>query len=88
MMKVLRDAATEANNGEESGRHEEEAVRPEAVRTARDMVKIIYKEVPVSLHDAVERAVVQILRKLLKEGKVKRTEEGKWQLVPSKQHVL
>lgn len=56
-------------------------------RTARDLVKIIYKDIPVNLHDAAERGVVQILEKLVREGKVEKT-EGKWQIVPPKQHVL
>lgn len=59
-----------------------------AARTARDLVKIIYKDVPENLHDAAERGVVQILEKLLKEGKVEKTEEGKWRIVPTNQHVL
>lgn len=47
----------------------------------RELVKIIYKEVPMSLHDAVEKGVLQILRKLLHEGKVIRNKDGeKWQI--------
>ena len=57
-------------------------------RTARDLVKVIYKDVPENLHDAAERGMVQILEKLLKEGKVKRTEDGKWQIVPGQQSIL
>lgn len=59
-----------------------------APRTARDLVKIIYKDVPENLHDAAERGVVQILEKLRKEGKVKKTDDGKWQIVPAKQSIL
>lgn len=57
-------------------------------RTARDLVKIIYKDYPPNLYDAAERGVVQILEKLLKEGKVEKTEERKWQIAPAKQSVL
>ncbi|MCJ1269074.1 hypothetical protein MMC22_008963 [Lobaria immixta] len=59
-----------------------------APRTARDLVKIIYKDVPENLHDAAERGVVQILEKLRKEGKVEKTDDGKWQIVPAKQSIL
>ncbi|KAK4983450.1 hypothetical protein LTR50_007225 [Elasticomyces elasticus] len=45
-----------------------------------DMVKIIYKEVPESLHAAAERGVLQVLEKLEKEGRVQRPEEGLWAL--------
>lgn len=59
-----------------------------AARTARDLVEIIYKDIPANLHDAAERGVVQILEKLLKEGQVEKTEEGKWRIEPAKQSVL
>ncbi|KAK4981372.1 hypothetical protein LTR66_010043 [Elasticomyces elasticus] len=45
-----------------------------------DMVKIIYKEVPESLHAAAERGVLQVLEKLEKEGRVQCPEEGLWAL--------
>ena len=87
VLKVLQDAAKEAN-GEEPGGHEGKPVRPGAARTAREIVEIIYKDVPVSLHDAAERGVVQILEKLLAEGKVEKTEDGKWQILPANKSVL
>lgn len=45
-------------------------------KTPRDLVKIIYKDVPENLHDPAEKGVIQILQKLLKEGKVTELDEG------------
>jgi len=49
--------------------------------TLIDLVKVIYRDVPESLHDAASRGVTQVLMKLEKEGKVKqeRTSE-RWSL--------
>ena len=49
--------------------------------TLIDLVKVIYREVPESLHKAASRGVTQVLMKLEREGKVKqdRTTEG-WSL--------
>lgn len=52
-----------------------------ASRTARDLVKIVYKNVPVNLHDAAEKGVVQVLQKLHEDGKVAiADEDGHWQI--------
>ena len=48
-------------------------------KTAKEIVKVVYKDVPESLHDAAERGVVHILRKLTGEGKVAEVRgEGRW----------
>jgi ribonuclease/clavin/mitogillin len=45
-----------------------------------EMVKIIYKDVPENLHGPAEGGLLQVLRKLEGEGKVEKSDSGKWQL--------
>jgi ribonuclease/clavin/mitogillin len=45
-----------------------------------DMVRIIYKDVPESLHIPANGGVVQVLRKLEKDGKVVETPTGEWRI--------
>ncbi|KAL8774986.1 MAG: hypothetical protein Q9209_000465 [Squamulea sp. 1 TL-2023] len=53
-------------------------------RTPMEVVKIIYKDVPESLHEPAARGVVQILQKLAKEGKVTQSVDGQqWQVAGS-----
>lgn len=50
--------------------------------TAREVVDIVYRDVPKSLHDAAERGVILILQKLYGEGKITHIDNGnKWQIV-------
>lgn len=49
--------------------------------TAGEIVKVVYKDVPVTLHEAAERGVLQILAKLEGEGRVKREGEKGWRVV-------
>lgn len=44
-----------------------------------ELVKIIYQDVPDTLHPAAAGGVIQVLRKLEKEGKVS-LEDGRWRL--------
>jgi glyoxylase-like metal-dependent hydrolase (beta-lactamase superfamily II) len=49
--------------------------------TAMDIVKVIYKDYPENLYAPAEKGVLQILEKLLKEGKVLHDEKhGTWSL--------
>jgi ribonuclease/clavin/mitogillin len=49
--------------------------------TSMDIVKVIYKDYPEDLWEAAEKGVLQILDKLLKEGKVVHNKaEGTWAL--------
>lgn len=59
--------------------------------TAKEIVKIIYKDVSPNLHEAAEKGILQMLRKLSQEGKVFVIEgggvgdeegEAKWQISP------
>lgn len=50
------------------------------VRTALDLVEMIYTETPKELHLAAMRGVVQILQKLEGEGRVQRRGDDSWQL--------
>ena len=46
-----------------------------------EIVKIVYKEYPESLHEPAEKGVIQVLEKLEGEGKVmKNEEENNWRL--------
>lgn len=45
-------------------------------RTPMEMVKIIYNDVPETLHEPAARGVEQVLHKLAEEGKVVRSEDG------------
>lgn len=46
--------------------------------TSMEIVKVIYTEVPESLHPAAERGVLQILQKLAKDGSVEDAATGRW----------
>lgn len=46
-----------------------------------ELVKIIYKDFTPNLHDAAQKGILQILRKLSQEGKVFQNDDGeKWQI--------
>lgn len=49
--------------------------------TAGEIVKVVYKDVPVTLHEAAERGVLQILAKLEGEGRVNREGKKGWRVV-------
>ena len=49
-------------------------------KTPRELVKVVYKDVPESLHEPAERGVVQVLGKLEGEGKVVQVAGGRWEL--------
>ncbi len=57
------------------------AAATEEALTARELVEIIYKDVSRNLHDAAENGVLQVLRKLLHEGKVVEKGDGKWEII-------
>lgn len=58
-------------------------------RTPMDMVKIIYEDVPESLHEAAAHGVVQILQKLAAEGKVVESENSqRWQIVEASSSII
>ena len=51
--------------------------------SSMEIVKTIYVDVPVNLHEAAERGVVQILQKLASEGKAEGVQGGRWQAASS-----
>lgn len=56
--------------------------------TPMQIVKLIYKDVPESLHIAAEGGVVQVLKKLKGEGKAEKMgNEGKWRCSPKHQQT-
>ena len=52
----------------------------EEAKTAREVVKVVYRDVPENLHEPAERGVVQVLRKLEGEGKVAREGDERWRV--------
>ncbi|KAF7510033.1 hypothetical protein GJ744_007137 [Endocarpon pusillum] len=50
--------------------------------TPMEIVKVIYENVPESLHEAARRGVLQILQKLEAEGEVETVDEGeRWRII-------
>ena len=45
-----------------------------------EMVKVIYAEVPENLHEPAERGLLMVLEKLRGEGKVVKTDGGRWRV--------
>lgn len=45
-----------------------------------EVVKVVYKDVPDSLHMPAANGVVQVLRKLEAEGKVAARQDERWQI--------
>ena len=48
--------------------------------TLMELVKVVYKDVPDTLHEPASNGVVQVLRKLEVEGKVVQRQYKKWQI--------
>ncbi|KAK5653553.1 hypothetical protein OQA88_8812 [Cercophora sp. LCS_1] len=48
--------------------------------SAMELVKVIYRDIPESLHEPAARGVLLILRKLQKEGKVVAADGDRWRL--------
>ena len=48
--------------------------------TTMELVKVVYKEVPESLHGPAANGAVQVLRKLEGEGKITQRQREKWQI--------
>lgn len=72
VLKVLKDIQAQPGNNREVSRFSV----PIGTCTPRQLVKVIYKDVPESLHGPAERGVLQVLKKLAGEGKVEQSGEG------------
>ncbi|KAL8658955.1 MAG: hypothetical protein Q9226_000693 [Calogaya cf. arnoldii] len=58
-------------------------------RTLIEMVKMVYQDVPESLHEPAARGVEQVLRKLAKEKKVVQSEDAqRWRIVGTPNSVI
>ncbi|KAL8668108.1 MAG: hypothetical protein Q9202_000086 [Teloschistes flavicans] len=58
-------------------------------RTPMEIVKIVYKDYPENLYEPAAWGVIQILEKVAKEGKVRRSEDGeRWQIVNKSSAII
>jgi len=54
--------------------------------TSMEIVKLVYKNVPESLHLAAQGGVLQVLKKLKREGRVQEIEGDRWRIVLDVRH--
>ncbi|KAI4134173.1 MAG: hypothetical protein LQ347_001750 [Umbilicaria vellea] len=64
--------ATHPANGQQAA--------PAAAWSPMQLVKVVYKDVPESLHEPAARGVVQVLRKLQGEGRVVQMQDQRWRV--------
>ena len=74
-LRVLRTGRVDEVSNEKPG--VEIAVREWG---SMEIVKVIYRDVPETLHGPAEGGLLQVLRKLEGEGKVEKGSEGTWRL--------
>jgi glyoxylase-like metal-dependent hydrolase (beta-lactamase superfamily II) len=74
-LRVLRTGSVDEVSNEEPS--VEDAARE---WNSMEMVKIMYKDVPENLHVPAEGGLLQVLRKLEGEGKVEKSDSGRWRL--------
>ena len=58
----------------------EDGGRPTAALTPIEIVKVVYKDVPENLHEPAEKGLLQVLRKLERDGKVAQVSRSRWQI--------
>lgn len=68
-------AASEPAEGTEGG-----TAAVVVARTPMELVKVVYRDVPESLHEPAARGVVQVLWKLQGEGRVVQTRDQRWEV--------
>ena len=49
-------------------------------KTAMEVVKVVYRDVPENLHEPAEKGVVQVLKKLEREGRVASEGDERWRV--------
>ncbi|KAL8745353.1 MAG: hypothetical protein Q9190_002514 [Brigantiaea leucoxantha] len=76
VLAVLEDAKKRTSSPSSLSQHSSS----DDERSPMQLVKVIYSDVPETLHEPAAHGVVQILQKLSKEGKVAQSSEGKWRL--------
>ena len=47
-------------------------------KSSMEIVRIVYKDIPENLHQPAEGGVIQVLTKLMKEGRVTKDVDGRW----------
>lgn len=75
-MNVLRFGTAKAPQEIEGGKE----LVPGKEWGSMEMVKVIYADVPESLHQPAERGLLMVLEKLKGEGRVVETRDGKWRV--------
>lgn len=80
VLNVLEGATKAAEQGDSPG---------SGARTPMEIVKIVYRDVPVNLHEPAAGGVVQILQKLAGEGKVVQVPDGHgWQVAETSSAMM
>ncbi|KAL8997080.1 MAG: hypothetical protein Q9169_003570 [Polycauliona sp. 2 TL-2023] len=82
--REVLQALTEARKGARTGQHHDGVLHDDSnggARTSMELVKIIYHDVPESLHEPAARGMKQVLHKLAKEEKVVPSADGQRWLV-------
>ena len=81
---VIEDGRSKVNEYIVHRRNREQEIlgvlEKQGPKTSIEVVKVVYKDVPVGLHLPAESGVLQVLRKLKGEGKVSEERSGKWQV--------
>ncbi|KAM7194582.1 Beta-lactamase-like protein [Rhypophila sp. PSN 637] len=86
------DQVVQTLKGQHPGARESAATGTTSSWTVMELVKVIYQDVPEPLHLPASGGVLQILKKLQREGKAVRVDDGndeeKWRLVVTARSVL
>lgn len=78
VLKTGRTTTTTTTIGAPAGSSDDDGTA--AAWTPIEIVKVIYRDVPENLHEPAERGLLQVLRKLERDGKVGQVSQGQWQI--------
>lgn len=86
ILDALKGLAT-GGAGPAAGQHEGGS-NSQSSSSSMDVVKVVYKDYPENLWVPAEGGVVQVLRKLEEEGRVRLLENGNWKLAEGEKSSL